>query len=158
MTIGVALAIFGAAIAACAGVGSGLGVGIAGEAADGVMAGEGTSFGSTLVLQALPGTQGIYGMVIAIMIMTKIGVLGSAAIHEVSMAQGLGLLAAGLPIGIVGIWSGIAQGKAAAAGIQLVSKKDGKLGQAIIYAVMVETYAILAFIISFLVWYGIKIV
>ena len=156
MTIGVALAVFGAAIAACAGVGSGLGVGIAGEAADGVMAGEGTSFGSTLVLQALPGTQGIYGMVIAIMIMTKIGVLGGAAI-EVSVAQGLALLGAGLPIGIVGIWSGIAQGKAAAAGIQLVSKKEGKLGQAIIYAVMVETYAILAFIISFLLYNGVAI-
>ena len=156
MTIGVALAIFGAAIAACAGVGSGLGVGIAGEAADGVMAGEGTSFGSTLVLQALPGTQGIYGMVIAIMIMTKIGVLGGAA-ADVTLAQGLGFLTAGLPIGIVGIWSGISQGKAAAAGIQLVSKKDGKLGQAIIYAVMVETYAILAFIISFLLYNGIQI-
>lgn len=156
MTIGVALAVFGAAIAACAGVGSGLGVGIAGEAADGVMAGEGTSFGSTLVLQALPGTQGIYGMVIAIMIMTKIGVLGGGAI-DLSVAQGLALLGAGLPIGIVGIWSGIAQGKAAAAGIQLVSKKDGKLGQAIIYAVMVETYAILAFIISFLLYNGITV-
>ena len=156
MSIGVALAIFGAAIAACAGVGSGLGVGIAGEAADGVMAGEGTSFGSTLVLQALPGTQGIYGMVIAIMIMTKIGVLGGAAV-DVTLAQGLGFLAAGLPIGIVGIWSGISQGKAAAAGIQLVSKKDGKLGQAIIYAVMVETYAILAFIISFLLYNGISV-
>ncbi|MBQ0017825.1 MAG: V-type ATP synthase subunit K [Clostridiales bacterium] len=156
MTIGVALAVFGAAIAACAGVGSGLGVGIAGEAADGVMAGEGTSFGSTLVLQALPGTQGIYGMVIAIMIMTKIGVLGGGAI-DLSVAQGLALLGAGLPIGIVGVWSGIAQGKAAAAGIQLVSKKDGKLGQAIIYAVMVETYAILAFIISFLLYNGITV-
>ena len=156
MSIGVALAIFGAAIAACAGVGSGLGVGIAGEAADGVMAGEGTSFGSTLVLQALPGTQGIYGMVIAIMIMTKIGVLGGGGV-DVTTAQGLAFLAAGLPIGIVGIWSGIAQGKAAAAGIQLVSKKDGKLGQAIIYAVMVETYAILAFIISFLLYNGITI-
>jgi len=156
MSLGVALAVFGAAIAACAGVGSGLGVGIAGEAADGVMAGEGTSFGSTLVLQALPGTQGIYGMVIAIMIMTKIGVLGSGVV-AVSFHQGLALLAAGIPVGVVGIWSAIAQGKAAAAGIMLVSKKDGKLGQAIIYAVMVETYAILAFIVSFLMYNGIQV-
>ena len=156
MSIGVALAVMGAAIAACAGVGSGLGVGIAGEAADGVMSGEGTSFGSTLVLQALPGTQGIYGMVIAIMIMTKIGVLGGNVV-DVTVPQGLALLGAGIPIGVVGIWSAIAQGKTAAAGIMLVSKKEGKLGQAIIYAVMVETYAILAFIISFLLYNGVTV-
>lgn len=156
MSIGVTLAIFGAAAAACAGIGSALGVGIAGEAADGVMAGEGTSFGSTLVLQALPGTQGIYGMVIAIMIMTKIGILGGN-VADVSLAQGLSLLAAGLPICIVGIWSGITQGRVAASGIVLVSRKEGKLGQAIIYAVMVETYAILAFIISFLLYNGVAV-
>ena len=154
MTIGFALAVLGAALAACAGVGSALGVGIAGEAADGVMAGGNTSFGATLVLQALPGTQGIYGMVIAIMIMTKIGVLGTPV--AVTTAQGIALLAAGAPIGLVGIWSGMSQGKAAAAGIQLVSK-GGSLGNAIIYAVMVETYAILAFIISFLMYNGIVV-
>ncbi len=95
-------------------------------------------------------------MVIAIMIMTKVGVLGGAA-ASISFEQGLALLAAGIPIGLVGIWSGIAQGKAAAAGIMLVSKKDGKLGQAIIYAVMVETYAILAFIVSFLMYNGVSV-
>ena len=156
MTMGTVLAVIGAAIATCAGIGSAIGVGVAGEAADGVMSGEGTSFGSTLVLQALPGTQGIYGMVIAIMILTKIGILGGN-LAAVSVEQGLAFLFAGLPIGIVGILSGISQGKAAAAGIMLVSKKEGTLGQAIIYAVMVETYAILAFIISFLMYNGITV-
>ena len=106
MSIGLALAILGAAVAASAGIGSALGVGIAGEAADGVMAGGNTSFGATLVLQALPGTQGIYGMVIAIMILTKTGILGGAGI-ELTLAQGIALLVAGLPIGIIGIWSEI---------------------------------------------------
>lgn len=156
MSLGLALAVLGAAIAACAGVGSALGVGIAGEAADGVMSGEGVSFGSTLVLQALPGTQGIYGMVIAIMILTKIGILGGT-LSAVSVAQGLAFVFAGLPIGVVGIVSGISQGRAAASGIMLISKKDGALGNAIIYAVMVETYAILAFIISFLMYNGITV-
>lgn len=156
MTLGLALACAGAAIAAVAGVGSALGVGVAGQAADGVMSGDNVSFGSTLVLQALPGTQGIYGLVIAIMIMTKIGVLGGAA-ADVSTAQGMALLFAGVPIGIVGIFSGLAQGKAAATGIMLISKKEGTLGTAIIYAVMVETYAILAFIISFLMYNGIAV-
>ena len=57
----------------------------------------------------------------------------------------------------VGIVSGYTQGRAAAAGMQLISKKDGALGNAIIYAVMVETYAILAFIISFLMYNGVQI-
>ncbi|MDD5875203.1 V-type ATP synthase subunit K [Baileyella intestinalis] len=156
MSTGIVLAILGAAIAACAGIGSAIGVGLAGEAADGVMSGDKASFGSTLVLQALPGTQGIYGLVIAIMIMTKVGVLGGN-LASVSTEQGLALLVAGLPIGIIGILSAISQGKAAAAGIMLVSKKEGKLGQAIIYAVMVETYAILAFIVSFLMYSGISV-
>ncbi|NLY87993.1 MAG: V-type ATP synthase subunit K [Clostridiales bacterium] len=155
MSIGLALAILGAAVAASAGIGSALGVGIAGEAADGVMAGGNTSFGATLVLQALPGTQGIYGMVIAIMILTKTGILGGAGI-ELTLAQGIALLVAGLPVGIIGIWSAVSQGKVAAAGIQLVSK-GGSLGNAIIYAVMVETYAILAFIVSFLMYNGIAV-
>lgn len=156
MSIGVALAMLGAALATCAGIGSGIGVGLAGEAADGVMSGEETSFGSTLVLQALPGTQGIYGMVIAILIMTKIGILGSG-VGNVGFNQGLALLFAGLPICIVGIVTAIFQGRVAATGIMLVSKKDGKLGQAIIYAVMVETFAILAFIISFLLYNGVSL-
>ncbi len=156
MTLGLALAVLGAAVATCAGVGSALGVGIAGEAADGVMSGDGVSFGSTLVLQALPGTQGIYGMVIAIMILTKIGILGGN-LASLSLEQGLAFLFAGVPIGVVGIISGVSQGKAAASGIMLISKKDGTLGNAIIYAVMVETYAILAFIMSFLMYNGITV-
>lgn len=156
MTLGLALAVLGAAVATCAGVGSALGVGIAGEAADGVMSGDGVSFGSTLVLQALPGTQGIYGMVIAIMILKKIGILGGN-LASLSLEQGLAFLFAGVPIGVVGIISGVSQGKAAASGIMLISKKDGTLGNAIIYAVMVETYAILAFIMSFLMYNGITV-
>ncbi|HHW95541.1 MAG TPA: V-type ATP synthase subunit K [Mogibacterium sp.] len=155
MSMGLALAILGAAIATCAGIGSAIGVGIAGEAADGVMAGGNTSFGSTLVLQALPGTQGIYGMVIAVMILTKVGVLGGSGFN-LTLEQGVAFLVAGIPVGIVGILSAIAQGKVSATGIMLVSK-GGSLGNAIIYAVMVETYAILAFIVSFLMYNGISV-
>ena len=95
-------------------------------------------------------------MVIAILILTKIGILGGNLVN-VSTAQGLAFLFAGVPIGVVGIVSGYTQGRAAAAGMQLISKKDGALGNAIISAVMVETYAILAFIISFLMYNGVQI-
>ena len=76
MTLGLALAIGGAAMAALAGVGSALGVGVAGQAAAGVVAEDPKKFGQTLVLQALPGTQGIYGLLIAFLILVKTGVMG----------------------------------------------------------------------------------
>ena len=75
------------------------------------MSGDKVSFGSTLVLQALPGTQGIYGMVIAILILTKLGILGGNLVN-VSTTQGLAFLFAGVPIGVVGIVSGYTQGRA----------------------------------------------
>ena len=106
MNLGLALAVIGAAIAACAGVGSGIGVGIAGEAAAGVVAEDPNKFGQTLVLQALPGTQGIYGLLIAFLILQKIGMLGGAP-ADLTWMQGLYLLACGIPIGVVGIFCGL---------------------------------------------------
>lgn len=116
MIDGNTLAILGATIAALAGIGSAMGVGIAGQAASAVVAEDPKKFGKTIILQALPGTQGIYGLIISFLIMIKIGLLGGDMI-DLTMAQGAYFLAAGIPIGLVGIWSGIAQGKAAAAAL-----------------------------------------
>lgn len=66
-------------------------------------------------------------------------------------------LASGLPIGIVGLFSGIAQGKAAAAGVGIVAKKPEQSGKGVILAAMVETYAILALLISILIIVNINI-
>ena len=151
LTDGNGLALLGAAIAACAGCGSGMGVGIAGQAAAGVVAGDPKKFGRTLILQALPGTQGIYGVVIAFLIMVKTGFLGGAML-DLSVAQGWYYLAAGVPIGVVGFLSGVGQGKAAASALQLMAKRPDQMSKGIIYTVMVETYAILAFVVSILIW------
>ena len=75
MLDGNGLALIGAAIAACAGCGSGMGVGIAGQAAAGVVASDPKKFGRTLILQALPGTQGIYGLITAFLIIFKMGII-----------------------------------------------------------------------------------
>ncbi|MDD6212418.1 MAG: V-type ATP synthase subunit K [Clostridiales bacterium] len=156
MSLGQALAVIGAAIAALAGVGSALGVGVAGEAAAGVVAEDPKKFGQTLVLQALPGTQGIYGLLVAFLILSKIGLLGGS-IADVSLFSGLALLASGIPIGVVGIWSGYAQGKASAAGIQLIAKRPSELAKGMIYAAMVETYAVLALLVSFLMYSNVQL-
>ena len=158
MSIGTMLAILGASLAAIAGIGSAIGVGIAGEAAAGVVAEDPKKFGQTLIMQALPGTQGIYGLLIAFIIMLKIGLMGGSGIAQLTVAQGAAILAAAAPIGIVGVFSAIAQGKAAAAGIMLIARKPEELAKGMIYAAMVETYALLGFVISFLLVNGASVI
>ena len=98
--MGVALALLGAAIAALfAGVGSAIGVGIAGQAAAGVVTEDPNKFSKVLVLQLLPGTQGIYGLLVAFLTMSQIGIIGNPV--EVSTLKGLLYLIACLPIAIV---------------------------------------------------------
>lgn len=143
------IALFGAAFAAAlACCGSAKGVGIVGEAASGLLAEDPTKFGSALLLQALPGTQGIYGFVTAFMIFLKAGVLSGGA--DLTVIQGAYLFACSLPIGIVGFLSAKAQGRVAASGVNLISRRPGAIGQAITSAALVETYAIFALLVSLL--------
>ena len=149
------LGIMGAALAALlAGIGSAKGTSMAGQAAAGVVSEDPSKFGQLLVLQLLPGTQGLYGFIIGFLMLTKIGILGG---DIPTSAQGFQLLAASLPVGIVGLISGIYQGKAAVAGVGIVAKKPEELGKAITFAAIVETYAILGLLVSFLALNGIQI-
>ena len=157
LTLGTALAFGGAAIAAgFAGVGSALGVAVAGEAAAGVMSEDPDKFGNVLVLQAIPGTQGIYGLLIAFIILLNIGAVGGD-LKELTPFQGIAMLLAGFPIGLVGCISGYTQGRVAACGISLTGKRPEETGKGITFAAMVETYAVLALLISFLMVNGIKL-
>lgn len=150
------LTVAGAAVAAgLAGIGSAIGVGIAGEAAAGVVSEDPDKFGKTLILQALPGTQGIYGLLIAFIIMMRAGLMGGNINIEPSI--GFMFLFAAVPVGIVGLLSAVAQGRAAAAGIGLVGKRPEESGKAITFAVMVETYAVLSLLISFLLVNGVPV-
>lgn len=151
------LAMLGAALAVLlAGAGSAKGVGIVGEAAAGVVTEDPGKFGQTLLLQALPGTQGIYGLLTAFVILVRIGVVGGGAV-QLTTVQGFYFLAASLPIALVGYFSAIAQGRAAAAGVGIVAKRPEELAKGITYAAMVETYAVLALLASILMVFGIKI-
>jgi len=157
LTLGQFLAVLGAALAVLlAGIGSAKGVGIAGESAAGVVTEDPGKFGQTLLLQALPGTQGIYGLLTGFVIMQKIGLIGGN-LADISTQTGLLILAAALPIAFVGLFSGIAQGRAAAAGMGIVAKRPEELAKGIIYAAMVETYAVLALLASILMIFGINI-
>ena len=152
------LALGGAALASLfAGIGSAKGVGIAGEAAAGVVSEDPNKFGQVLLLQALPGTQGIYGLLIAFIVMVKVGLLGGDGMMELTVVQGAEIFAACLPIAFVGLISGISQGKAAAAGVMLVGKRPSELAKGMLFAAMVETYAVLALVVSFLMLNSIQL-
>lgn len=151
ITIGVVYGILGAALSALlAGIGSAIGVGIAGRAAAGVIAEDPDKFGKVLILQLLPGTQGIYGLLIAFMALSSMGILGGG-VRELTTAEGLSFLAACLPMALVGLLSAYMQGKTSVASIGVVAKKPDAFGKAMILPAMVETYAILALLVSILV-------
>ena len=153
--MGIAFAIIGAALAAgLAGIGSALGTGVVGRAASGLVSEEPEKFGKVLLLQALPGTQGIYGFLAAIMAMQKVGLLGGELV-SITSEVGLGILFACLPIALTGLVSGLYQGKVAASAVGIVGKRPGELGKGIILSAVVETYAVLGLLITILLLNGI---
>ena len=155
---GLTIALFGAGIAVfLAGIGSAIGISIAGQAAAGVLSEKPEKFGETFILVALPGTQGIYGFAVGFMAILKIGLIGAGVTVSPSVSQGLLLFAACLPVAVAGLISGIHQGKVCAAGVGIVAKQEGKFGLAVIYGILVETYALLGFVTSILVVLSIKI-
>jgi len=157
MGIGIALAILGASLAAgLAGAGSAIGVGIAGQAASGVISEEPEKFGKALLLEALPGTQGIYGFLAAIMALQKVGLLGGD-VAQISAEIGWQIAFACLPIAIAGLSSGWLQGKVSAAGMGVTAKQPKASGKAIILSAMVETYAVLGLLTTILLLNGIKV-
>ena len=152
--MGIAFAILGAALAAClAGAGSAIGVGIAGQAAAGVTTEDPAKFSKVLILQLLPGTQGIYGLLIAFLCLSNVGVIGTSV--EISLAKGVMYFFACLPMAIAGLMSAIYQGKASVSCISMVAKRPDQFGKAMIFPAMVETYAILALLISLLAISGV---
>lgn len=153
--MGIVFAIAGAVSAALvAGIGSAIGVGRAGQAAAGVVTEDPAKFSKVLILQLLPGTQGIYGLLIAFIAFGKIGLMGGAPV-ELTNAQGLLYFFACMPMAIVGLISALQQSKASVASIGLVAKKPEQFGKAMIFPAMVETYAILALLVSILAVNGI---
>ena len=143
------IALLGAALSVIlAGFGSARGVSMVGEAASGLLTEDPSKAGKALILQALPGTQGIYGLIIAFLIIFKIGLLGQPV--DLELTQGVYFLMASLPIAIVGYYSAIKQARVAVSGINLIAKRPDEVGKAITSSALVETYAIFAVLISML--------
>lgn len=149
MTLGTVLALFGAALATIlAGIGSAKGVGMACEVGMGVLSEDSSKFGKILILELLPGTQGLYGFIVSFIVLVKIGIFGGLV--ELSTWDGCMILAACLPIAFGGLLSAISQGRAAVAGISLFAKDGNAYSKALVSITLVEIYALLAFLISIL--------
>ena len=138
---GLAIGLLGAGLAAClAGAGSGVGTGIAGEAGAGLVSEDPSKFGKCMILQVVPGTQGLYGLVVFFVAIMNMGLLDGSAMN-LSFVDGCRYFAACLPIGIGGLVSAIAQGKVAAASVNLLAKNPDHWAKGMILCITVEFYA-----------------
>ncbi|RKZ20278.1 V-type ATP synthase subunit K [bacterium] len=141
----------GAALAAFfGGVGSAIGVGLAGRVATGVLAEDPNKFGKLFLLVALPGTQGFYGFLGAILLIAKAGLLANP--KALTLAEGFQYFIASIPVGLAGIVSAIHQGKVCAAGVEMGAKQPEATMKAVIYGALVETYAILGLLTTIFLW------
>lgn len=157
MDLGIIYALSGAALAVfLCGAGSSIGIGYAGREANGVLSEEPDKFGIMLLLVALPGTQGIYGFLTGFLVLMKVGILGGGG-AAVSNLQGLQILLACLPIAVSGLFSAIHQGKVCAAGIAVASKQPEASMRAMVYGALVETYAVLALVVSIFLLFSIQV-
>ena len=153
---GFALGLLGAGLAALlAGIGSAKGTGIAGEAGAGLVSEDPSKFGKAMILQVIPGTQGLYGFVIWFLAFSKL--TGAADVTAITLQQGLQVFNACLPIALGGLLSAIAQGKVAAASVNILAKKPDDWSKGMILCITVEFYAILSLLASFMMLNAIQL-
>ena len=147
---GTAIGLVGAALAvgfAC--FASGRGTGAAGEAGAGLLAEQPNMFGKVLIMQVLPGTQGLYGLVIFFITLVQVGAIGGDGLMTLSMAQGIAVFAACLPMAFGGL-TAIPQGRVSAAAIGMMARQEEGMGKGITLCIIVEFYAILCLLASIL--------
>ena len=147
---GAAIGMLGAGLAVClAGAGSARGTGIAGEAGTGLLCEDPSKFGKVMILQVIPGTQGLYGLVVGFMCMLFMGVLDGSFVNLI-MEEGFRHFAACLPMAIGGGISAVAQGRVAAGSINLLAKRPDDWAKGMVLCITVEFYAILSLLVSLL--------
>ena len=148
---GAGLGFLGAGLAAglsC--IGSARGTGLAGESGVGLLCEDPSQFSKVLILQVIPGTQGLYGLVIAFFALLQMGVFAGTDLAGITATQGLRILVACIPMALGGLFSARYQGRVAAASVNIVSKSPNDWSKGMILCITVEFYAILSLLISFL--------
>lgn len=147
---GLALGFLGAGLAVgCCCAGSAKGTGLAGESGIGLLGEDPSYFGKVMILQVIPGTQGLYGLVIWFFALLQMGVFNGTCVN-MTVADGLKVACACLPMAIGGCISAPAQGRAAARAINLMARRPDDWAKGIVMCITVEFYAILSLLASFL--------
>ncbi len=133
------------------GIGSALGIATAAGQGAGVLSEKPNLFGKVFLLILLPGTQGLYGMVFAFLVMTFTGISTDiAAANQMTVGIGGALGIVGVTLGLVLLLSAKYQGQTSAAAINLVAKKEDQFGRGIILPALVETYAVFGLLVAIL--------
>jgi V/A-type H+/Na+-transporting ATPase subunit K len=146
---GVDWALFGGGMAAIlGGIGSSIGITIASATISGIVSEDGEKFGKLLPLAAMPGTQGIYGFIAAVLTLVFFGILGGTA--TLTGTQGFKVFLACQPVAWACFISAIYQGMTGASAAGIVAKRGEDSGKALIFPALVETYAVLSLIITIL--------
>ena len=147
---GIAWAYLGAAVAAIGGgIGSSIGITAISNAAAGVITEDSEKFGKVLPLAAMPGTQGIYGLVTMILVFVFAGVFAGEG-GELTAMQGLMVFFSCLPVAILCLVSGIYQGLTAVGAVGMIARRDEDAGKALIFPALVETYAVFSLVVTIL--------
>ena len=157
MDMGLVLSIIGAVIVmVISGIGSAIGVALAGQAAAGVMTEDPEKFGRMIPLVGISGTQGFYGFLIGFLVLNKLSLL-TANIKIPTLTQGIQILAICAVVSLVESISAVWQGKVSVSSIYIVAKKPEEAGKALVLPIFVEIYAILGLATGFLLLLGVKI-
>jgi V/A-type H+-transporting ATPase subunit K len=127
---------------------TGIGEGIASSASIGAVAERESVFGKTLVLTVLPETGAIYGLLVAVLILSGAGFLGetTAPLEQVGTAS----LYAAIVICMTSV-SSYLQGRVGGSAISATTKRDEIFGRDLIFVVLLESVLIYGLLTAILI-------
>ena len=152
---GVDWALLGGGMAAVlGGIGSAIGITIASAVVSGIVTEDGEKFGKLLPIAAMPGTQGIYGFISAVLVLIFFGIFGGNVGLEA--AGGFKVFLACQPVAWLCMVTAVYQGKTGASAAGIVARRSEDSGKALILPALVETYAVLSLIVTILMLLGLS--
>lgn len=144
-------AILGAALAFIGGgMGSAIGITYVNHVASGILVEDPDKFGPLLPIIAIPGTQGVYGLITAILVPIFF------KLSTISGHQGVLIFFSCLPVAFVCFLSAVYQGLSSASAAAMVARRTEEAGKALILPALVETYAVFSLILTIYLFTQIK--
>ena len=148
-------ALMGAGLAAIlGGIGSAIGITIASAVVSGIVSEDSEKFGKLLPIAAMPGTQGIYCFISAVLVLIFFNLLGGKT--DLAGVAGFKVFLACMPVAWLCFISAIYQGRTGASAAGIVARRSEDSGKALILPALVETYAVLSLIVTILMLLGLQ--